>query len=94
MKQQSIIQKTVIRQNRRSIRYALASSFSTLIRIQRENGTPDIFLIRNEGKGPPGQSRSPDKGSFTIPDHKPIAGKSSKKYYQVTYYQCFNEYYI
>ena len=68
----------------------LASALRTIIRIQRKNGTPNIFLIQNKGKGPPGRSRSPDRGHFLFSDPKPTAGKSSKFTDQIINYQCFN----
>jgi len=79
MKQLTIIQKTANRQNRQNIKDALTCATQIVMRIKPETGILNIFLIQNKGKGPPGRSRSPDKGNFTIPEPKPAAGTSSKQ---------------
>ena len=93
MKSQIKIQTKANRQNRQGIGYVLAGAFSTFIRIRQATATPNIFLVQNKGKGPPGRSRSPGTSNFPIPDYKPAAGNSSNKAYQVTQYQTFNFYY-
>ena len=79
MKDLSSFLKWAYRQKRQNITDVPACALSTLIPIQRRDKTPNIFLIQNKGKGPPGRSRSPDKGNFTIPEPKPAAGTSSKQ---------------
>ena len=94
MKQLSVIQKTANRQNRKRIQDALTCATQIVMRIKPEIGILNIFLIQNKGKGPPGRSRSPDKGDFPIPDPKPAAGKSSKNSYQIIQDQYYNIYYL
>ncbi len=80
MKQLTVIQKTASRQNRQNIKSALTCATQIITRIKPKIEILNIFLIQNKGKGPPGRSRSPDKGDYPIPDPKPAAGKSSKKF--------------
>ena len=79
MKQLSVIQETANRQNRQNITDALTCASQFVIRIKPKIGIPNIFLIQNKGKGPPGRPHSPDKSCLLMPDLKPVAGKSSKK---------------
>lgn len=90
MKHLSVNQKTALRQNRKNIKDALACASQIFTRIQLKIGIPNIFLIQNKGKGPPGRSRSPDTRDFLFSDPKPAAGKSSKFTDQIINYQCFN----
>jgi len=90
MKRLTVILKTANRQNRQNIKSALTCASKNVIRIKPKIGILNIFLIQNKGKGPPGRSRSPDKGDFPIPDPKPAAGKSSKIIVQIFKYQCLN----
>ena len=90
MKHLSVNQKTALRQNRKNIKDALACASQIFTRIQLKIGIPNIFLIQNKGKGPPGRSRSPDRGNPLLPDPKPAAGKSSKITTHIIQYQYFN----
>ena len=83
MKDLSSILKWAYRQKRQNITDVPACALSTLIPIQRRDKTPNIFLIQNKGKGPPGRSRSPDKGDSPVPDFKPAAGKGSRNTDQI-----------
>jgi len=86
----SITQTMANRQQKITTGDILASALRTLIRIQLKNRTPNIFLIQNKGKGPPGRARSPDRGNPLLPDPKPAAGKSSKITTHIIQYQYFN----
>ena len=90
MKHLSVNQKTALRQNRKNIKDALACASQIFTRIQLKIGIPNIFLIQNKGKGPPGRARSPDRGNPLLPDPKPAAGKSSKITTHIIQYQYFN----
>jgi len=83
MKQLTVIQKTASRQNRQNIRDALTCATQIITRIKPKIEILNIFLIQNKGKGPPGRSRSPDKGDSPVPDFKPAAGKGSRNTDQI-----------
>ena len=57
MKQLSIISRTESRQIDNEV---FVGTLTSLLRIQEINATPNIFLIQNKGKGPPGMARGPD----------------------------------
>ncbi len=92
MRNLSIIPTPAECQQKQTTGAIVVCELSTQLRIQRINATPNIFLIQNKGKGPPGRSRSPDRGNRLSPDTKPAAGKSSKIIIQIIQYQYFNFY--
>lgn len=80
MNQLPVIQNTANRHNRLGFKDAFVGYSTPQIHICQKDRTQNIFLIQNKGKGPPGRSRSPDKGVSRFRNLNRLQASAAKKY--------------
>ena len=71
MKQTQNIEKTAKSQNREDISDVSTPYYEIHATRQTKHKLPNIFLIQNKGKGPPGRQRSPGAVICRNPEHPP-----------------------
>jgi len=91
MKQKQRNEKVAESYYRQGIQDALSIRDLTLEKNNQKPAFHNIFLTQNQGKGPPGRSRSPGTEDHLFPEHPPDAQKDNLIKY-INEYQYFNNY--
>jgi len=68
---QNYVENQVEDQIQLTIRDVNSGIHHLAIRLQPNTDLPNIFLIQNKGKGPPGRTRNPVRSCCLIPDNQP-----------------------